>query len=387
MVQADPPRHGSLGAATSAPRHRTRTTSGRIRSRTGTELSDDQIAAVKAAISDAGPEHHRPGERPPGHRPPPTAAPTERGGANGGHIRLVADDRVEAEPARASCVRVLEALEGVQGSRRLRRVDGGPHRPRRRRRNRVGRVRPPWRRRHRRGHHRPRRRHPGADRRGELLLARAPVGRLPQLRRERATSTSPSTCSSTRPSSSTSGRRRWPCWSPASACSASPPTATECPHRPRRHPQQRLLRQPDGLRHRVDGVGFPPRGSSRARTAPRARPSWTGTRNDLVFGSNSILRAIADVYAADDAGEKFVHGLRRRLGQGDGRRPLRSRLIPPPWSADDHGLSVEGRHSPTGGCRPFARGASRSRRRSPSFRPRARSPPRTTRPRCGTDRR
>jgi len=34
---------------------------------------------------------------------------------------------------------------------------------------------------------------------------------------------------------------------------------------------------------------------------------WTGTRNDLVFGSNSILRAIADVYAADDAGEKFVH--------------------------------------------------------------------------------
>ena len=34
---------------------------------------------------------------------------------------------------------------------------------------------------------------------------------------------------------------------------------------------------------------------------------WTGTRNDLVFGSNSILRAIADVYAADDAGEKFAN--------------------------------------------------------------------------------
>ena len=33
---------------------------------------------------------------------------------------------------------------------------------------------------------------------------------------------------------------------------------------------------------------------------------WTATRNDLVFGSNSILRAIADVYAADDAGEKFA---------------------------------------------------------------------------------
>ncbi len=33
----------------------------------------------------------------------------------------------------------------------------------------------------------------------------------------------------------------------------------------------------------------------------------TGTRNDLVFGSNSILRAIADVYAADDANEKFAN--------------------------------------------------------------------------------
>ena len=33
---------------------------------------------------------------------------------------------------------------------------------------------------------------------------------------------------------------------------------------------------------------------------------WTGTRVDLVFGSNSELRAIAEVYAADDAGEKFV---------------------------------------------------------------------------------
>ena len=33
---------------------------------------------------------------------------------------------------------------------------------------------------------------------------------------------------------------------------------------------------------------------------------WTGSRVDLVFGSNSQLRALAEVYAADDAGEKFV---------------------------------------------------------------------------------
>jgi catalase-peroxidase len=33
---------------------------------------------------------------------------------------------------------------------------------------------------------------------------------------------------------------------------------------------------------------------------------WTGTRNDLVFGSNSVLRAISDVYGSSDSGEKFV---------------------------------------------------------------------------------
>ncbi|MFD3975326.1 catalase/peroxidase HPI [Streptomyces cyaneofuscatus] len=33
---------------------------------------------------------------------------------------------------------------------------------------------------------------------------------------------------------------------------------------------------------------------------------WTGTRADLVFGSNSELRALAEVYASDDAQEKFV---------------------------------------------------------------------------------
>ena len=32
---------------------------------------------------------------------------------------------------------------------------------------------------------------------------------------------------------------------------------------------------------------------------------WTGTRVDLVFGSNSQLRAIAEVYAARDAGDRF----------------------------------------------------------------------------------
>lgn len=34
---------------------------------------------------------------------------------------------------------------------------------------------------------------------------------------------------------------------------------------------------------------------------------WTGTRADLVFGSNSELRALAEVYASDDGRDKFVH--------------------------------------------------------------------------------
>jgi catalase-peroxidase len=34
---------------------------------------------------------------------------------------------------------------------------------------------------------------------------------------------------------------------------------------------------------------------------------WTGTRVDLIFGSDSRLRAVAEVYACEDAAEKFVH--------------------------------------------------------------------------------
>jgi catalase-peroxidase len=33
---------------------------------------------------------------------------------------------------------------------------------------------------------------------------------------------------------------------------------------------------------------------------------WTGTRVDLAFGANSDLRAVAEVYASDDAKEKFA---------------------------------------------------------------------------------
>ncbi|MFJ9010409.1 catalase/peroxidase HPI [Streptomyces canus] len=42
------------------------------------------------------------------------------------------------------------------------------------------------------------------------------------------------------------------------------------------------------------------------RDADTGKLKWTGTRADLVFGSNSELRALAEVYASDDAKEKFV---------------------------------------------------------------------------------
>ena len=42
----------------------------------------------------------------------------------------------------------------------------------------------------------------------------------------------------------------------------------------------------------------------RDRTTGELR--WTGTPVDLVFGSHAELRAIAEVYAANDGAEKFV---------------------------------------------------------------------------------
>jgi catalase-peroxidase len=42
------------------------------------------------------------------------------------------------------------------------------------------------------------------------------------------------------------------------------------------------------------------------RDAVTGEVRWTGSRVDLVFGSNSELRALAEVYASDDAKEKFV---------------------------------------------------------------------------------
>ena len=54
---------------------------------------------------------------------------------------------------------------------------------------------------------------------------------------------------------------------------------------------------------------------------------WTASRVDLVFGSNSQLRALAEVYAADDAHEKFARDFVAAWDKVMNARPLRARLI------------------------------------------------------------
>ena len=47
-------------------------------------------------------------------------------------------------------------------------------------------------------------------------------------------------------------------------------------------------------------------GTYQGRDRKTGADRWTGTRCDLVFGSNSQLRAISEVYAQADSGERFV---------------------------------------------------------------------------------
>ena len=49
-----------------------------------------------------------------------------------------------------------------------------------------------------------------------------------------------------------------------------------------------------------------PETSSRGAIAQQAKLKWTGTRVDLIFGSNSELRSYAEVYACEDSQQQFV---------------------------------------------------------------------------------
>ncbi|WP_349260465.1 catalase/peroxidase HPI [Baekduia sp.] len=54
------------------------------------------------------------------------------------------------------------------------------------------------------------------------------------------------------------------------------------------------------------GTDWKPAGDGTYEARLDGQVTWTGTRADLVFGSNSELRALAEVYAGDDAADKFV---------------------------------------------------------------------------------
>ncbi len=56
-------------------------------------------------------------------------------------------------------------------------------------------------------------------------------------------------------------------------------------------------------------------GTYEGRNRSTGKLRWTGTRVDLVFGSNSELRALAEVYASDDAGAKFAQDFAAAWGK------------------------------------------------------------------------
>ena len=67
---------------------------------------------------------------------------------------------------------------------------------------------------------------------------------------------------------------------------------------------------------------------------------WTGTRVDLIFGSNSELRALAEVYGCADAQAKFVDDFVAAWTKVMNARSLRPRLISAERSSFEHSPSA-----------------------------------------------
>ena len=88
-------------------------------------------------------------------------------------------------------------------------------------------------------------------------------------------------------------------------------TRARRPHRPPGGADQRLLREPARAGHGVEGVGVRRRTSTRSATSATGEVRWTATAVDLVFGSNSQLRA-------------HRGGLRQRRRAGEVRRTTSS---------------------------------------------------------------
>ena len=145
------------------------------------------------------------------------------------------------------------------------------------------------------------------DRRGLFCGTRAGRGRLPQLFRRRQPGISGGDAGrqsgyvgADDSRNDGSGRRH------ASAGRQRRRFATRRVHGQSRDLDQRFLRQPPRHVHPVDEVGGG-RGIYEGSDRSTGQVKWTATPVDLIFGSNSELRAVAEVYAVDDSGKKFVH--------------------------------------------------------------------------------
>ena len=84
-----------------------------------------------------------------------------------------------------------------------------------------------------------------------------------------------------------------------------------------RHADQRLLRQPARFRHDVESATSDAQDVFEGSDRVTGEPKWTGTRADLVFGSNSELRALAEVYGCEDSQGEVRAGLCSGVDQGD----------------------------------------------------------------------
>ena len=89
---------------------------------------------------------------------------------------------------------------------------------------------------------------------------------------------------------------------------------------------QRLLRQSARHEHGVAAAAGA-EGVYEGRDRKTKELKWTGTRVDLIFGSHSQLRAIAEVYACADSKEKFVKDFVAAWTKVMNARSLRPSLI------------------------------------------------------------
>ena len=157
----------------------------------------------------------------------------------------------------------------------------------------------------------------GEDRRGVLCRARTDRGRVPQLSPKRGSSGyetgggaaggSGEPADADRSRDDGAGRR------PARAECELRAVQTRRLHQAARDADQRLLREPARHEHGVAEVLHMVRALQysledvfEGRDRATGEVKWTGTGVDLVFGSNSQLRAIAEVYACDDSQQAFV---------------------------------------------------------------------------------